>query len=452
VRLNRLLRTASFRFSALYAGVFGMSVLLLSAIVYWIIGAALERQLDARIEVEAAALLSQFQEDGLDAFETALRDRQTGSRGGTFRYLLAAPEQTPILGTLIVKTVPQPGWSTSVGKSADGGLEEFRVLTAPLGGGLQLSVARDLSPIRDVEKAVIYAFAWAFAATLVLGLLGGLIVASRFLARVDSLTTAAEAIIDGNLKHRLPVQKDNDDLDFLAVTLNRMLDRINELMESVRQVSNDIAHDLRTPLSRLRHRLEAALAVPRPKEELKEAIEDAIAQTDNILATFSALLRIAHIEAGTRRSAFARLDFSALVADVTDAFAPPIQDEGKRLKTAVDPGICIVGDKELLTQLLANLLENAIRHTPNGTCIEVRLSSQPGCAMLTVSDNGPGVPPEALDRLFDRFYRPETSRTTPGSGLGLSLVKAVANLHNARIQLSDNKPGLRVELRIPVLG
>jgi signal transduction histidine kinase len=192
--------------------------------------------------------------------------------------------------------------------------------------------------------------------------------------------------------------------------------------------------------------LEAALAAERTAEELSEAIAGAINETDGILSIFSALLRIAQIEAGTRRSAFARMDLSSLVNDLADAFAPSIQDEGKSLRTLIEPNISIIGDKELLTQLLANLLENAIHHTPAGTAIEVQLRSLPGRIQLALADNGPGVPPEARDRLFDSFYRPEKSRTTPGSGLGLSLVKAVANLHNASVVLGDNKPGLRVEL------
>jgi signal transduction histidine kinase len=228
-----------------------------------------------------------------------------------------------------------------------------------------------------------------------------------------------------------------------------MLDRISELMESVRQVSNDIAHDLRTPLSHLRHRLEVARAVYGHPEELRAAIGKAIEETDVILSTFSALLRIAQIEAGTRRAAFAELDLSALVTEVADAFAPSIQDEGKFIETNIDPKISMVGDRELLTQMLANVLENAIRHTSYGTRIRVGASAQGMDIKLSVSDNGPGVPAEALGRLFDRFYRPEKSRTTPGSGLGLSLVKAIASLHGARVTLSDNRPGLCVHVLFP---
>jgi signal transduction histidine kinase len=447
VRLNRLLRTAAFQFLALYAVVFGISVLALSVIVYWITQAALDRQFNARIESEAAVLAAQYRSNDLDRFESLLRERESPRKQRQFHYRLTGADQLPLEDTLNLSPPPSPGWSDRTrNDGAAGGPQEFRVLTIALDHGLSLSVGRDLSSIRDVGHAILVAFAWAFAATIVLGLLGGLFVSRRFLARVDSMTSAGQEIIDGNLKHRLPLHKTNDDLDFLALTLNRMLDRINELMESVRQVSSDIAHDLRTPLSRLRHRLEAALAAERTAAELSEAIAGAINETDGILSIFSALLRIAQIEAGTRRSAFACMDLSSLVNDLADAFAPSIQDEGKSLKIFIEPNISTIGDKELLTQLLANLLENAIHHTPAGTTIEMQLRSLPGRIQFVLADNGPGVPLEARDRLFDSFYRPEKSRTTPGSGLGLSLVKAVANLHNATVVLGDNKPGLRVEL------
>ena len=345
---------------------------------------------------------------------------------------------------------PSPGWSNQI-KIDDESVEtiNIRVITISLGPDVTLSVGKDLSNITDTENAILNAFTWVAVVTIVLALAGGLFISSRFLARVDGMAQAAEQIIDGNLEHRLPSLKTGDELDFLAQTLNRMLDRINELMESLKQVSSDIAHDLRTPLSRLRQSLEAAVIVSRPAEELRSAINNAIEETDSILATFGALLRIAQIEAGTRRRGFAPFNFSVLVADVAEAFGPSIQDDGKFLKTLVEEEVTLVGDRELLTQVLANLLENSIRHTSAGTAIEVKLVSTPDEVHLIVADNGPGVPAQLREKLFDRFYRPEASRTTPGSGLGLSLVKAIANLHNARISLRDNRPGLLFEFQFP---
>jgi signal transduction histidine kinase len=449
VRLDRLFNTVGFQLSALYAAVFGLSVLVLIAIVYLITSSALHRQFDLRIEAEAATMAGLIK--GLDDASIAqvAQEREAAGKPRHFIYLITRDGKR-VGGSMAASQPLASGWKDlDLDLSGAGEPQHYRVFALSLEGGMKLSTARDTSSIRDAERAILYSAGWALGATILLGLAGGLFVSSRFLRRVDSMTSAAQAIIDGNLHSRLPVQNTTDDLNILAHTINRMLDRISELMESVRQVSNDIAHDLRTPLSHLRHRLEVARALYGHPEELRAAIGKAIEETDVILSTFSALLRIAQIEAGTRRAAFAELDLSALVTEVADAFAPSIQDEGKFIETNIDPKISMVGDRELLTQMLANVLENAIRHTSYGTRIRVGASAQGMDIKLSVSDNGPGVPAEALGRLFDRFYRPEKSRTTPGSGLGLSLVKAIASLHGARVTLSDNRPGLCVHVLFP---
>jgi signal transduction histidine kinase len=423
-------------------------VLLLGAIVYWMTTSALERQFNERIEAEASSLAAQYRSRGNDHLIALLQAREMDEPLGQFGYSLTTSDGRLIEGSLMVE--PKLGWRDVVQELRPGeSARRFRILTVTLDPSSQLSVAADLSSVEDVERAVLEAFGGALAATVLLGLGGGLFISSRFLRRVDGITSTAQAIIAGNLKRRIPVRGTSDDLDRLAVTLNRMLDQINELMEGVRQVSSDIAHDLRTPLSRLRQRLEASLAVPRGPDELREAIATAIGDTDDLLATFSALLRIAQIEAGTRRTGFADFDLSALVTDVVEAFAPSIQDEGKALRLSIEERLRLVGDRELLTQLVANLIENAIRHTPSGTLIEVALRSDSAAPRLVVADNGPGVPAHARDKLFDRFFRLERSRTTPGTGLGMSLVKAVATLHGARIEVSDNHPGLRLEVVFP---
>ena len=449
MRFLRLLRSAAFRFSAIYGAVFGVSVLILGVIVYWITDAALERQLKSRLQVEATLLEGKYNNNNIDQFLTYLRKHEQTQKSHGFLYSIEGPEFMRQVNTLDMQR-PSPGWSNQI-KRDEESVEtiNIRVLTISLGPDVTLSVGKDLSNIIDTENAILNAFTWVAVVTIVLALAGGLFISSRFLARVDGMAQAAEQIIDGNLEHRLPSLKTGDELDFLAQTLNLMLDRINELMESLKQVSSDIAHDLRTPLSRLRQSLEAAVIVSRPAEELQSAINNAIEETDSILATFGALLRIAQIEAGTRRRGFAPFNFSVLVADVAEAFGPSIQDDGKFLKTLVEEEVTLVGDRELLTQVLANLLENSIRHTGAGTAIEVKLVSTPDEVHLIVADNGPGVPAQLREKLFDRFYRPEASRTTPGSGLGLSLVKAIANLHNARISLRDNRPGLLFEFQFP---
>jgi signal transduction histidine kinase len=267
--------------------------------------------------------------------------------------------------------------------------------------------------------------------------------------RLAAISGTAEAIIDGDLGRRVPVRGSNDDLDRLAITFNRMLDRIATLMESLKQVSSDIAHDLRTPLTRLRQKLEAGLAVPGDRAH---ALEGALVDLDSILDTFAGLLRIAQIESGARRAAFRSSDLSAIGHTVVEAFAPSAEDAQQTLRLEGDASVPVVGDPELLTQMLVNLVENALRHAGPGTDIRVTASRGESAATLAVIDNGPGVPSQDRERLFDRFYRLERSRSTPGSGLGLALVAAVARLHGAEVRLIAAEPGLEARVTFPVPG
>ena len=296
----------------------------------------------------------------------------------------------------------------------------------------------------SLRLAAIYTV--AFAGVVVLGIAGGYGLSYGMHRRLAAMTGAAEAIIDGDLDRRIPVRGSDDDLDRLSVTFNRMLDRIGTLMDSLRQVSNDIAHDLRTPLTRLRQRLEASRTLM-PLEARAEAVEGALSDVDAILDTFAALLRIAQIEGGARRAAFRPVDLSAVARTVVEAFAPSAEDAGRSLTLEADGELMIDGDQELLTQMFANLVENALRHAGEGARIVVRTAAEGTDAVVTVRDNGPGVPEAERGRIFDRFYRLERSRSTPGSGLGLALVAAVARLHDAAVALDDARPGLEVRIR-----
>jgi len=333
----------------------------------------------------------------------------------------------------------------------DGGRpERVRALVLDLGDGLLLAVGDDLGRIGEVEEAVATAFLWTVGLAALLGISGGIVLSRAFLARVDAIVRTAEAIIEGDLARRVPVRGTDDDLDRLAGTLNRMLDRIATLMDSLRQVSTDVAHDLRTPLSRLYQRLEGARAHAQSAADYEAAVEDAMREAEGLLETFSALLRIAQVEGASPRAGFRDVNLSAIVESVADAYQPDAEEAGHRIMIDAAPGIVVHGDQELLTQAVANLVENALRHTPAGTRIGVRLwqDSKVG-AYLAVEDDGPGVDAGDLPRLTDRFYRGEHSRTTPGNGLGLSLVAAVADLHCAKLQVENTKPGLRIELLFP---
>jgi len=448
VRLPRIFNTATFRLSALYVVLFAASVAVLGVIAYLVTAAALERRLDTRIAGEMTTLKAAYTSGGLADLTAAVQAHQQRQPAGPLEYLLFDARGARLAGSLPI--VPAGlGWSNVDRVESDGDVSHRRVLVGALGGGLRLAIGADREQIEEVEQAILDGFASAFGAVLVLGIVGGLALSFAFLMRVEAIRRTAEAIIAGDLTQRVPVRGTGDDLDRLSQTLNRMLDRISELMESLRHISADIAHDLKTPLARLRQRLETTQTHAQSVAEHDAAIEAAIVHIDEILATFGALLRIAQIEAGTRRAGFREVSLSAVFNTVVDAFTPAVEDAGKSLVAKIKPAIHISGDRELLTQMLANLVENAIRHTPAGTRIEVSLGSDRDRIVGTVTDNGPGAPPQERERIFQRFYRLQQSRSTPGSGLGLSLVKAVADLHGIALDVRDAEPGLQVILRFP---
>jgi signal transduction histidine kinase len=279
---------------------------------------------------------------------------------------------------------------------------------------------------------------------IALGAAGGFYISRLFLKKIDRITQSTQAIIAGDLSHRLAVSENQDELDKLAILLNRMLDKIGALIQNLQQVSNDIAHDLRTPISRLKFRLEDALKTNLSEAQYNEELASAIVEVDTILDTFSALLRISQIESQSRRSGFKVVDLGDIAASVTDALNPVAEEQGKAIQTDIEEHIKWVGDKELLTQLVFNLVENAILHTAENTQIMVSLKPFDNRIELVVADNGSGIADKHRQKVFQRFYRLDQSRTTAGNGLGLSIVAAIVELHDGTITLADNQPGLKV--------
>jgi signal transduction histidine kinase len=453
VRLASVLRAASVRLAALYAGLFAGLALTLIAVISWTSLDALRQQIEAGVERELASLDESEGRVGADRLAAVITERMAG-RGNIF-YLLQGPDGTRYAGDLPTMT-PRAGWRelpAPQGAVSDEGAddEDHRLLARGIvrPDGRFLLVAADADPLAEAREAILGASAWGVSISLVLAIAGGAIVSARFLRRIEAINRTARAIIDGRLSDRVLLRGTGDEFDRLAQNINAMLDQIQALMESLRQVSTDIAHDLRSPLSRLLHRLEAAQVRSRSVEAYRAAVDQAIAETNAILGTFAALLRIAQIEAGTRRAAFAQVDLSEIFGRVADAYVAVAEDRGQSLTAAIAPGLAIGGDRELLAQMLANLVENAITHTPSGTRIRIELARPGGTITGRVADDGPGVPPEARQKIFQRFYRLEASRTTPGSGLGLALVAAIAELHRIALEVGDNQPGLAVVLRFP---
>ncbi|HEY2048756.1 MAG TPA: ATP-binding protein [Caulobacteraceae bacterium] len=437
-----MFRSTSIRLAALYTVAFAVAVVVLGACILITTRAHLRQQFDARLEVEASALAQEFRSEGLSGVAQAVveRDRMAGA----LDYGLCTADGRPVAGRL-AGSHPPLGWSRLRIVQPDGEVGFIRVLSTQLPQGYRLVVGTDDAQNDALERTMIDGFGWAVAGVVVLGALGGYALSHGVHRRLAAMTGAAEAIIDGDLARRIPLSGSDDDLDAMASTFNRMLERIAALMESLRQVSNDIAHDLRTPLTRLRQRLEASRLNPGEGEQ-GEAIAGAIEDVDAILETFAALLRIAQIEGGARRAGFRPLDLSVVVGTVVDAFTPSAEDAGQRLMLCAASDVLIEGDAELLTQMTANLVENALRHAGGNAQILVEVRRQGPHAEVVVSDDGPGVPETERERILDRFYRLERSRSTPGNGLGLALVVAVVRLHGATLRLEDAAPGLRVRV------
>jgi signal transduction histidine kinase len=437
-----VLRGYTTRLAALYTALFAVSVIVLGVVTLFAMRSALDTQFEDRIRAESRALVLEYETEGLDGILDAIHERDR--MPGELDYGLDGPKG--VRAGRLADEPSGPGWSVLKIKTPKGGTEDVKMLTANLANGLRLRVGDDLERTETLDRVVIEGFAIALAGILLLGIAGGYGLSRSIRRRLEAIVGTAEAIIDGDLTRRVVVRGAHDDLDSLALTFNRMLDRIGVLMDSVRHVSNDVAHDLRTPLTRLRNKLELSLSNPTGGQA--GVLEGALGDLDAILTTFAALLRIAQIEAGARRAGFREVDLVIIAREVVEAFAPSAEEGGRRLALDAWGPALIEGDAELLTQMLVNLVENSLHHTPPGSVVMVRAwgGTEPGFAVV---DNGPGVPEAERERVLDRFYRLEKSRSTPGAGLGLALAAAVARLHQTQLRLGDASPGLMVTASFP---
>jgi signal transduction histidine kinase len=449
----RLFQTETFRLAAIYVGLFLGSMLFLLALIYFIVSNAFESDLlrnsrDDLAAIRKAYVLGTPKNKSLHEAKEMIDDRLLASDAADL--FLLQKDGVRVAGNLptmaaqagmIRMDYPLPSGARA---GSSGRLLGAGELLAP---GIYAFVGRDLYATRHAEDRMVLAFAAILLLTLILSIAGGLVLSRSFVRRIDSITATCRSIMAGRLNDRIPVRGARNELDQLGSTINDMLDRINSLMEGVRQVSNDIAHDLGTPLTHLRNRLERARRDPHGGTD---AIEAAIADCDELIAMFAALLRIAQIESGARRAGMQTIDLADVLRSVVTLYIPALDDAGHPVTADIAPGLRMLGDPQLLFRLFANLLDNASRHTPRGTPISVIASHAGTQARVTVADSGEGIPAEDRELVFRRFYRRERSRTTPGSGLGLALAEAIADLHGAHVALEDNKPGLRVVLTFPL--
>lgn len=440
------------RFGLIYAALFGASSLALAAFLWWSTAGLLDRQNEAAILVDVQALTERLVLGGVPSLADTIEQRIAGNVDDDAVYLLTDALLQRLAGNL-------EAWPRRVGLDtvwADlpidrGGVRVLtRVYHAELPGGLHLLVGRDVEARVRLRGIVGDAMLWAAVIAVLLGTVGAMAVRSLFSATLADISATAAAIGAGDLSRRVKVTGHSDEFDMLAETINDMLDRITRLMDGVRQVSNAIAHDLRTPITRARMRLEDAARTARDEADLRQAIERAQSDLDGIVAVFQALLRIAEIEAGARRSAFSRVDVAPLLTDLAELYEAAAEDTGQTLSARIPPAAAVFGDRDMIQQAVANLLDNAMKFSPPGGVIRLSATVLPRAIEITVADDGPGIPDVDRARATERFFRGETARSTPGSGLGLALVQAVALLHGGMLRLEDNAPGLRAVLHLPV--
>lgn len=451
----KLLRTSTFRLAALYLILFAVSVAALLGYVYLNTAVLLQEQTDYTIQAEVQALSDQYQLRGLNGILDTVQRRSADDTGSV--YLLAAPAGQRIAGNLDdLPTVPKgdASWIEFPLQVQKGAVRESHVARAfytDLPGGFKLVVGRDVESLRQFAAIIRQTLLYALAIALVLGLGGGLLMSRNFLRRVDAITDASRSIMAGNMSGRMPVTGSNDELDRLALALNEMLEQIESLMGAMKEVSSNVAHDLKTPLTRIKARVEAALRSG-SEADYRAALENTVDESDRLLDTFNALLSIARAEAGQSRSGLVAVDASELIADVVELYEPMAEEEGGTLSATTAPGLMVLGDRQLLAQALTNLLDNALKYgardgeTP---AITVTGRQDDDRVVITVADHGAGIPPEDRARVTERFVRLDQSRTKPGNGLGLSLVSGVMKLHKGSLLLEDNAPGLKASLVLP---
>lgn len=449
MRFLRPFQTTAFRLALVYLLLFAASAFALIAFIYWNTAGFMASQTDETINAEIVGLREQYGQTGLPGLRQIILERSAG--GGTGLYLLANADFSRLAGNLSKWPDVPTGQNAWVDFTYDkAGSAERRAARArhfELLGGFQLLVGRDVHERREIEDRIESALFWSACLTIGLGFVGGLFMSRGVTRRLDVINRTSRDIMEGDLTRRMPLSGADDEFDELATNLNDMLDQIERLMSGMSEVADNIAHDLRTPLNRLRSRLEVTLMRPASEQEYREALEGAIAESDGLITTFNSLLLIARAETGEARENFEVIDLKPVLMDVVELYEPLAEAKRIELKVKPLPSAEIQGDRGLISQALANLIDNAIKYTPEEGTVAVSMKVAGDVATVEVRDTGPGIPKEERDHVLRRFVRLEASRNEPGSGLGLSLVAAVVRLHDGEIDLGDAGPGLIATLR-----
>ena len=440
--------STSFRLSAGFAALWAIATAAVLGLVFWQTALYLDRSVDQVISTDAQGLSEVYRQDGLSGLVDTIRGRMLRGAPREALYLVGDSTGRRLAGNIDVapSVAATRGWTT-VPLERDGRKTQARVYIAAVREGFVLVVGRDVTERLELRRRIVEALALGLLLAAGIATLATLLFRRLVRRQVAGVAATASGIMAGDLSARVPSDGSGDAFDALAGTLNTMLERIQFLMEGMRQVSNDVAHDLRTPLAALRGRLERLVHAASADETVREGLQEALIDIDGILRTFESLLRIAAIDAGTQRKAFADFDLAEMMRSIAGIYEPLAEDAERPLTVQAPLNLSFHGDRQLLAQALANLVDNAVKHAAGPIAIAAEASEQ--AIRLSVTDRGPGVPAEERSRVVERFYRREPARATEGSGLGLALVAAVARLHGGRLELDDNVPGLRATLVLP---
>jgi signal transduction histidine kinase len=453
VLLVKTLRSSTFRLALLCIAIFG---LILFGFLIYILDTSTTfgiEQSDAALHEDLQVLRERYDELGREGFAAKISRNVNDPRVGRGRFLLADANYRPVAGNLAEWPRSLPRQPQGAGEftlvSDDTKMGVFRAKWTTLSQGVHLLAAAEITDLRQFQRRMSYAFLFAALFILIVSAASSVIVTRRTVARIEGINAASRAIMESDLQRRIPVHGASDEWDQLAANLNSMLDRIEFLMGEIKQVGDSIAHDLRTPLTRMRARLERASLRPRNAEDDQALLTSTIVDLDDVLRMFRALTRISQIEASTQANTLRTLDLSLVAKEVAELFDAAAEERGSRLEINGNEPLEILGDRDLLFDAISNLVDNAIKHGRERGLVRISADASENGAVLTISDDGPGVPADECELIFRRFYRSEKSRCTPGNGLGLSIVAAVARAHGANVKLSSNEPGLIVELRFP---
>jgi signal transduction histidine kinase len=445
MRRDSLLRSTPFRLALVFGTLFVSAFLLAGFVAFHLTGKELDAKYDGRVREMFRVIADTYVGNDVEDLVNSTKVHIAATSKEQSVFLLKGPRGGVLAGNIPTQKVPD-GWSRRTSRALGiKGHYTYRMFAGDVGPN-RLIVGTSNEETTELEEIVLASFGWASIVVVCLAIGGGALVASRAQRRLDAVRDTMSRVSHGELTARLPFLGKGDDIDLLSRDINEALERLSTTVEGMRQVSTDIAHDLKTPLNRLKMTLDEALLREENGQSAARELEAASIEADRINQTFDALLRIAQIEAGARRARFVECDVTGVLRSLSDVYHDVAEDMGQSLVADLDPTARrpVSGDPELLTQMYANLIENAIRHCPAGSKIRLALFAENETITTVVEDDGPGIPESEHEKVFRRLYRLDKSRSSSGTGLGLSLVKAIADLHGAEVHLEDGWPGLRV--------